>query len=1460
MIAAMCVCCCFAPVAGFAQSNAKTFNIRVDVSKKYQQINGIGVNANTRSWNGDELKPALNLLLDSMHATVWRVIVETVEKWEDENDDNDPFHFNWEYYNKLYETPKFQKAWGMIRYLNSKGITDNLMINFMGPVPAWMGKKTVKPEYQDEYVEMITSFFYYARNKKHLKFGLVSPTNESDWRNEGPELNEFAYAQLMRKLIDRMASLGMGDIRYVGPDPASMEAGIKRYIPELMKDSVIMSKLAHVGLHSYGGYYANADSALKHSKYPKSDFWITEWNAWRDGLDDGKIGVYDYTFASQCVWHLLDLLKHGATALMEWEGYDSYYEHHYPSLFSYWGILGYDHDKKTYSPRKHFYTIQQVTAFVAPGDWQVDVTGGDSLRTVAFSDAGSKKIVIVGMNAKNYPVTLEGSVKGISSFANAEIFITDSINNLREHKLVVNGGAFTTIIPPKCIFTITGGSRAAAARPQPSDWYTGDIHVHRNCGGETVLGEEMLVPMMEENDLDVIAMLADMGNGEVKESEADLKKVNGKDAPQSTANRIVHWDAEWHWDATYSNFSHQALGGHLVILGLNNAQQIWEESPYKVLQWAAKQNAIKGFCHLEYLNDSIQNELNCCIPIDFPVEAALGNIDFVAEDVYGTTSPNGGNYNSEAAINAYYKLLNCGFRLGLAAGTDYPCNESEPFGTLLTYVNVKNGLTYRKWAEGIRDGKTVVSRNGNKEFLELKVNGNAAPGDEIKLKAGKQIAIQAKWTANEAFNGTIELVVNGQVIASKKGYCAPGAPITFNTTYAINESSWICARRMDANEHLLHTAPVYVSVGGKPVRASAADADFFVAWIDNILNNIQPGGKWNHYFTKDYDAVKEHYESAKKVYQQIAAEATKSQQQPILLLSREGSFSAYTGEILKLEGFNEYDIKDADDETITSDYLNSFDVIILPHISINSTLASSLKKYVRAGGNLIAFRPAKNIADIFGLQALNDSLIDGYINIYNGLVKNPLQIHGAAIKYEIAGATTTAKLYSKQKTPTTFPAATTHKFGAGHAVALTYDLAKSICLTRQGNYLSAGEEKDGIKGIRAMDLFTNGWVDTNNNTLNQADVQMRLLSHAIETLTSEKIPLPRFWYFPDARNTLVTLTNDGEYSDEKDIDVQLADVEKEGGNMSLYILTAEKVSKASTDAWQSRGNEISGHPDDTKNAERPTWQNMNDAISNKIKELKDRYAIDSMHTIVNHWFVWCGTNENGDKDFTAQAKIERAQGIGMDINYAHYDNGSDQGHFLGSMGEKQGNYTGSGLPLKFADMNGDVVDIYQHLNNVYDQQYMEHKDSVGFFECFKGIMDHSLNDEVYSYVGVKCHNDEYFFSRGPLTKMLRYANEKQVPVWTANKLLRFLKAKDEASFSNITWSNNRLSFAITSSLSHESSLTCMVPYYQGNKRPAAVSVNNKSITFSTRKINGGNYALFTVKPGNNYNVAVQYVN
>jgi hypothetical protein len=403
----------------------------------------------------------------------------------------------------------------------------------------------------------------------------------------------------------------------------------------------------------------------------------------------------------------------------------------------------------------------------------------------------------------------------------------------------------------------------ASAGPEPAGWYAGDMHVHRSCGGTAEPVATMFQKMVPQN-LAVVSMQADMGNGEVQDPALDLPRVTGADDPLSTATRIFHWDAEWHWDAVYTQYPHQALGGHVVTLGLTEAHQIWQEYTYPIFDWAHQQNGIAGFAHMQYLDDGIPQTLNCCIPIEYPVEVALGASDFISEDVGG----------SDTAVNAYYRLLNCGFRPGFAAGTDYPCNSGADLGSLLTYVQVAGGeLSYRNWIDGIAKGRTVVSRNGHNEFLELKVNGTAAPGDEIRLATPGTVQATITWTAKTALSGTVELVHNGAVVASKTAAAAPGTPVVLTATVDISRSGWLAARRMGANGHQTHTGALFVLVNGAPIRASEEDAQFYVQWMDNLLTRTAPGGSWSDYFTLARDAARARYQAAKELYQQIALEA-----------------------------------------------------------------------------------------------------------------------------------------------------------------------------------------------------------------------------------------------------------------------------------------------------------------------------------------------------------------------------------------------------------------------------------------------------------------------------------------------------------------------------------------------------------------------------------------------------------
>jgi hypothetical protein len=584
---------------------------------------------------------------------------------------------------------------------------------------------------------------------------------------------------------------------------------------------------------------------------------------------------------------------------------------------------------------------------------------------------------------------------------------------------------------------------------------------------------------------------------------------------------------------------------------------------------------------------------------------------------------------------------------------------------------------------------------------------------------------------------------------------------------------------------------------------------------------------------------------------------------PILVLATNANFGVYTGEILKTEGFNEFQIDSLTNPDVSLNYLKQFDIVILTETEITPSQKEMFASFVKGGGNLISFRPDKKLSEIFGIKDVGGTISEGYIGLNKNsieakkITQETMQFHGIADIYKLTKGKIIASLFRDANTSSGLPVIVANEYGKGHAVAFLYNLPKSIIYTRQGNPLNAGLEKDGINGLRAMDLFTDRWVNTSKNTINQADEQMRLLTHCIEKMNSYTKPLPRIWYFPDDLKCLVTLTNDGEGQGETDFEQQFADVDAKGAKMSIYILAVNKTSKAWADKWSARGHEIAGHPDDTKEASNPHWNIMDSVIEVKKNEILTKYGI-TQHTNVNHWFVWCGRDADGKPDFTAEAKLEAKHGIEMDVNYAHYDGGSTQGRFLGPLGYNQGTYEGSGMVMKFCDDNGKIINVYQHYNNVYDQQYEEIKDSVGFLKCFKGLMDRSLNNEVYSYISIKSHNWAYYYTKAPLMKMLDYANKNGIPVWTVLKLLDFMKMKYEAKFNNITWSDNKLSFNLTSSLKHSNKLTFLVPGSFKNLKINGITCNGKTSPFIIWSLKGHNYAFVSVEPGQNYDVTVAY--
>ena len=115
-------------------------------------------------------------------------------------------------------------------------------------------------------------------------------------------------------------------------------------------------------------------------------------------------------------------------------------------------------------------------------------------------------------------------------------------------------------------------------------------------------------------------------------------------------------------------------------------------------------------------------------------------------------------------------------------------------------------------------------------------------------------------------------------------------------------------------------------------------------------------------------------------------------------------------------------------------------------------------------------RPDKQLAGLLGLTDAAATLANAYLKVDTthrspgaGIVDQTIQYHGTADRYTLERRDAVATLYSSATTATTNPAVTLRGVGSngGQAAAFTYDLARSVVYTRQGNPAWAGQERDG---------------------------------------------------------------------------------------------------------------------------------------------------------------------------------------------------------------------------------------------------------------------------------------------------------------------------------------------------------------------------------------------------------------
>ncbi len=564
-----------------------------------------------------------------------------------------------------------------------------------------------------------------------------------------------------------------------------------------------------------------------------------------------------------------------------------------------------------------------------------------------------------------------------------------------------------------------------------------------------------------------------------------------------------------------------------------------------------------------------------------------------------------------------------------------------------------------------------------------------------------------------------------------------------------------------------------------------------------------------------------------------------------VVTSNSNPYSKYLAEILRTEGLNEFSTVDVG--SVSASTLAPFDTVVLGNVPVTAAQTADLTSWVNAGGNLIAIRPGSTLSSLLGLSVASGTTSDAYLKVDPttapgaGIVTDTIQYHGVADRYTLSGAQAIATLYSTATTATTSPAVSLRDVGSngGQAAAFTFDLPRSIALTRQGNPAWAGTERDGNAPIRSDDMFFGGtgatdWVNLSKVAIPQADEQQRLLTNLIQVMNRDRKPLPHFWYFPRNLKAVIIATGDdhGNNGTAGRFDQYLANspagcsvADWTCPRFSSYIYPSTPLSNAAAAGYAAQGFEIGVH--ESTNCGNFTLSSLQSFYANDIAAWRARFP--SLANPVSN-----RTHCIAFSDWASQPKVALANGMRMDGNYYYWPDTWVQ--------DRPGFMTGSGMPMRFTDTDGTMIDNYQAPSQLTDESGQTYPMTPN------ALLDNATGPlGYYGAFNANMHTDSATTFEDD--NLIASAQAHGVPLVSGKQMVSWIDGRNASSFTEIAWTANTLSFGISVGAG-ANGLSGMLPTAGPNgTQLTALTRDGSAVAFTKSTVKGLEYASFTAATG-----------
>jgi TolB protein len=393
-------------------------------------------------------------------------------------------------------------------------------------------------------------------------------------------------------------------------------------------------------------------------------------------------------------------------------------------------------------------------------------------------------------------------------------------------------------------------------------WVSADAHVHMNYGGHYRNTPAHVVIEARAEDLDIVENLIVNKEQRIPDIVYSGRGVD----PASTAAALVVHGQEFH-TSYWGHLGLLAIHDHVLLPGYagypNTAAASLFPTNADVADLAHAQGAVVGYVHpFEEEPQPLTTPAHTDAD-ELPVDVALGKVDYIEIVSFA---------DHRATAGVWYRLLNLGFHLPAAAGTDAFDNYATlrgPVGLNRVYASVANGpLDSDAWLAALRQGRSFAT---NGPLLAFTLAGQPL-GASLQLERGQSVPFTARLFSIVPLDHA-QIVCNGRVVRELALGERRGS-LDVSGSVPITSSGWCLLRAFTAkaeypildNFVYATTSPVYVTVHGEKPR-SAEDARYFVAWIDHLLEVTAAYPDWNSPGEKD--RVLQTLRDARAVYQQL---------------------------------------------------------------------------------------------------------------------------------------------------------------------------------------------------------------------------------------------------------------------------------------------------------------------------------------------------------------------------------------------------------------------------------------------------------------------------------------------------------------------------------------------------------------------------------------------------------------